>query len=203
MSDEKKFVVVVDTQYDFMMPDGALYVPGAETLMTPITQYLASLRPANTVGILWTYDTHNIMTYGQTEEAKSFPPHCLENTPGWENVFNMKVAKGVGQAILKKTTYSMWESTFELRYDTGAPMFDNDIEKFAAAIAIDVDVVEIVGVVSGICVKAAAEGFVKLGFKVRILENLVKGLDVGNGENDLNAHKVFEQLIATGRLEVV
>ena len=203
MTVEKKFVVVVDTQYDFMMPDGALYVPGAENLIVPLNNYLATLKPAETVGVLWTYDTHDIMTYGQTEESKVFPPHCLTHTPGHENVLNMNIVKAIGQIVAKKETYSMWESTFDLRYDTGAPAFGNDIEKFAAAIALDVDVVEVVGVVLGICVKAAVEGFVRLGFKVRVRTDLTQSLDIGNGANDTDPRLVFAALIAEGRVELV
>ena len=53
----QRFVVVVDTQADFMCADGALPVAGAEALIAPMQRWLASLRPAETAGVLFTFDT--------------------------------------------------------------------------------------------------------------------------------------------------
>ena len=54
----RQFVIVVDTQADFMQADGALSVAGAEALKAPMQAWLASLSPADTAGILFTFDTH-------------------------------------------------------------------------------------------------------------------------------------------------
>ncbi|WP_233222421.1 hypothetical protein [Allosphingosinicella deserti] len=46
-----RFVVVVDTQADFIREKGALPVPGAEALIAPMKAWLASLGPAQTAGV--------------------------------------------------------------------------------------------------------------------------------------------------------
>ena len=51
-----QFVIVVDTQVDFMRPDGALPVAGAEALVAPMHAWLATLEPAETAGVLFTFD---------------------------------------------------------------------------------------------------------------------------------------------------
>ena len=50
----KRFVIVVDMQRDFVAADGALPVPGAEALIAPMNAWLASLRPADVTGVLFT-----------------------------------------------------------------------------------------------------------------------------------------------------
>src|SRR5215217_6601613 len=67
----KNFVVVVDTQYDFMMPDGILYVKGAEETINPIFVYLASLNPETTSGVLFTFDMHKPVFNMWAEESSS------------------------------------------------------------------------------------------------------------------------------------
>ena len=40
-----RLVIVVDAQRDFMLSSSALYVVGAETLVAPMNEMLASLSP--------------------------------------------------------------------------------------------------------------------------------------------------------------
>jgi nicotinamidase-related amidase len=72
-----KFVIVVDAQRDFMTPDGALYVGGADALIGPMNDWLGTLDPADTSGVLLTFDTHYAETYAATAEAAQFPIHCV------------------------------------------------------------------------------------------------------------------------------
>src|SRR4051812_39378210 len=85
---KKNFLIVVDAQNDFMLPDGALYVKGAENCIGPINNLLDSLRPETTGGVLFTYDTHDFFTYVHSKEGKEFPPHCLYRTEGWNLAVN-------------------------------------------------------------------------------------------------------------------
>ncbi len=47
----QRFVIVIDTQRDFMAADGALSVSGADALIAPMTAWLAGLDPAETAGV--------------------------------------------------------------------------------------------------------------------------------------------------------
>jgi nicotinamidase/pyrazinamidase len=71
----KRFVVVVDTQWDFMAAEGALSVNGAEALLVPMQNWLQALSPDDVEGVLFTFDTHVPEIYRDSEEAKSFPIH--------------------------------------------------------------------------------------------------------------------------------
>ncbi len=79
----------VDTQVDFMRPDGALHVPGAETIVGNLARLTEHARRAG-VPIVHTADDHE---RGDEELAETgadfqhtFPPHCLRGTPGVERI---------------------------------------------------------------------------------------------------------------------
>jgi nicotinamidase/pyrazinamidase len=71
------FFVDVDTQKDFMLPKGALYVPGAER-MRPRLRRLFDFAVKNDIKILSTVDAHT----ADDPEFKRFPPHCVAGTEG-------------------------------------------------------------------------------------------------------------------------
>ena len=74
----------VDTQVDFMHPDGKLYVPDAATLV-PNLQALTDRAHAEGIRIVASADDH---VRGHRELSASpdfretFPEHCLRDTPG-------------------------------------------------------------------------------------------------------------------------
>ena len=80
----RSFVIVVDMQRDFVEASGALPVPDAEAIVAPMQQWLAALTPAETAGVLLTFDTHDPVTYAASSEARQFPIHCDKATPGWQ-----------------------------------------------------------------------------------------------------------------------
>lgn len=74
----------VDTQVDFMWPDGKLYVPGAETIAENLSR-LTDFAHANGIRIVASSDNHDPddAELSDTPDFKdTFPPHCLRGTPG-------------------------------------------------------------------------------------------------------------------------
>src|SRR5271156_619995 len=69
----------VDVQRDFMLPDGKLYVPGAEELIPNIRQLTDAAR-RNEVFLVSSGDSHT----PDDPEFQQFPPHCIKGTPGAE-----------------------------------------------------------------------------------------------------------------------
>ena len=74
----------VDTQVDFMLPEGRLYVPGAETI-APNLAKLTDHAHAAGIRIVASSDNHDP---GDDELSDApdfrdtFPPHCMRGTPG-------------------------------------------------------------------------------------------------------------------------
>jgi nicotinamidase-related amidase len=67
----------VDVQADFMLPGGALYVPGAEEIVTNI-DLLVDCARKDRVFLISSVDAHD----PNDPEFHDWPPHCLKGTPG-------------------------------------------------------------------------------------------------------------------------
>lgn len=78
----------VDTQFDFMDRDGALYVPGAEMLRPRLARLTDAARRYE-IPVLSSADRHDrtdpeISNFPDFEST--FPPHCIRNSPGAERI---------------------------------------------------------------------------------------------------------------------
>ena len=71
----------VDTQVDFMLPGGKLYVPGAEKLLPNIRRLTDAARHGRVFLV-----SHGCFHAADDPEFKIFPPHCVNGTPGSEFV---------------------------------------------------------------------------------------------------------------------
>ncbi len=78
----------VDTQHDFIMPDGNLYIKGAETIL-PNLVALTGFAREKRLPLLGSVDYHaanDSEISDQPDFRETFPPHCLAGTPGQEKV---------------------------------------------------------------------------------------------------------------------
>jgi len=78
----------VDTQHDFMDPDGRLYVPGAEALV-PALAALTEFAHVHGIPIVASSDDH-VPAHAEISDAPdwatTFPPHCLRGTAGQRKI---------------------------------------------------------------------------------------------------------------------
>lgn len=198
----KNFVVVVDTQYDFMIPDGILYVKGAEETIVPMAHFLSSLSEETTAGVLFTFDTHIKEDYEGSPEAAMFPLHCELGTSGHANVLNPKfINREIELFSLRKPVFDMWASD-EIVERTGFDYSFYDIEEFFTEEFSEVEIVDIIGVALNFCVKQAVDGFLERGFKVRLHTSMTRGIDTGN-PGDLDARILYADEIVDGKVIVV
>jgi nicotinamidase/pyrazinamidase len=71
------FFADIDTQRDFILPGGAMYVPGAERII-PKLRRLFDFAKINQVQILSSLDSHA----DDDPEFQQFPVHCIRGTEG-------------------------------------------------------------------------------------------------------------------------
>src|SRR6266436_3163422 len=67
----------VDTQADFMLPGGQLYVSGAEKLLPNIRKLTDATRQGRVFLV-----SHGCYHTKDDPEFATFPPHCVKGTPG-------------------------------------------------------------------------------------------------------------------------
>src|SRR5919204_1118398 len=82
----------VDTQVDFMLPDGKLYVPGAEETAPAMARLVAAAREARIVHVA-SADDHELTDPEISDSpdfANTYPPHCLRGTRGAEKIIETK-----------------------------------------------------------------------------------------------------------------
>lgn len=130
----KKILLVIDFQKDFV--DGSLGFEGADRLDSLILDKIQAYRNAN-LEVAFTFDTHPD-NYLETQEGKSLPvEHCIENTDGWQLFGKVKDSICEKDKRFLKPTFGSSELLDYLKK-----------EQF--------DEIEIVGLVTNICVIANA-----------------------------------------------
>ena len=132
----KRYLFVIDYQNDFV--DGALGFPGAEKLDEKIA---AKIRSYGKGKVLFTRDTH-FENYLDTREGKNLPVvHCIKGSEGWQ-VYGetAKALEEVGAKAIDKLVFGM---------DVTDPAT-------AAVLPESADEIELVGLVSNICVVSNA-----------------------------------------------
>lgn len=175
-----RFVVVVDTQWDFMAADGALSVTGAADLVEPMQRWLAALAPDDTCGVLFTYDTHEPAIYARSAEAEAFPPHCVRGSAGWANVLDPALLDPAIPAwTIEKGVFDMWAEDGLTIADARNPQGPTiEREAFFARLKADgVSRVTVIGVAADYCVRWAIEGLVARGFAVEVPGSLTRGIE--------------------------
>jgi len=78
----------VDTQFDFMRPEGKLYVPEAESIIDKVSE-VRKFALENGFSIIADIDWHsagNKEISDSPDFKRTFPPHCMAGSPGAERV---------------------------------------------------------------------------------------------------------------------
>ena len=131
-----RYLFVIDYQNDFV--DGALGFPGAEKLDARIAE---KVRAYGKGKVLFTRDTH-FENYLDTREGKNLPVvHCIKGTPGWE------VYGETAKALVEVEAKAIDKLVFGMDVTDPAT---------AAVLPDEADEIELVGLVSNICVVSNA-----------------------------------------------
>lgn len=162
----------VDTQVDFMLPEGKLYVPGAEAII-PTLARLTHWAARKGVLVVASADAHQ----PGDEEFRRYPPHCLAGTLGQKKIPETSLApqftirNRVGEDLPVPGRY-LQIVVEKQRFD----VFTNPtLESFLSQLG-KLEIV-LYGVVTEICVSAAGRGFLDRGYRVTVVEDAIRHLD--------------------------
>ena len=171
----------VDTQVDFMQPEGKLYVPGAEGII-PNLGRLTRWAAEHGILIIADMDAH----HEGDEEFQEYPPHCLVGTPGQEKV---------PETVLPKQ-YIIPDQPSELPSDLSAfqqiviekdhvDVFTNpNVEGLLALLGKDVRV-HVYGVVTEVCVSLVVKGLLERGYRVSLITDAIRHWNEAKGKATL------------------
>jgi len=159
----------IDSQLDFLYPSGALYVPGAERVVTAIAGLNRQAASEGSI-VVSTVDAHT----EDDPEFRVWPHHCVAGTWGQHKAESTLLdgrvvipnrpgdlaIEGARQIIVEKQTVDVF----------AAPNLARVIERLQA------DRYIVYGVVTEICVLYAVRGLVKSGKPVQVMLNAIRSL---------------------------
>ncbi|HEY0703399.1 MAG TPA: isochorismatase family cysteine hydrolase [Candidatus Acidoferrales bacterium] len=173
----------VDTQADFMLPDGKLYVPGAEHLLPNLIRLTDEARQDRVLLI-----SHGCIHTPDDPEFAQFPAHCIRDTPGSkfvphalaDRVFTVPNHEQAAlpedlsahqQILLEKDTLDVFQS---LHVKKLIDRLNPQAEIF------------VFGVVTEICVRFAVRGLLEHGRHVSIVEDAIATLNPAEGQRAID-----------------
>ncbi len=170
----------VDTQIDFVEPEGKLYVPGAE-LLKPGWKEITAFAKQNNIKVVNTADYHysnSTELSNQPDYISTFPEHCMANTVGadfiaetlpdsplvfdWNKEYlSFEEVLSVRNIIIHKDAFDVFSGN----------KYTEDILKILLP-----KVVVVYGVTTNVCVAAAVAGLAKRVERVIVIEDAIKEL---------------------------
>ena len=174
----------VDTQMDFMLPDGKLYVPGAETIADNLRR-LTDFAHANGIRIVASSDNHDLddAELSDTPDFKdTFPPHCLRGTPGQARI----PQTALDNPLLIEPEEKASALPDLLQNHAGDILFHKHwFDVFTnphvspVVDALSITDVVLYGVALDVCVACAVEGLLQRhpGLALNVVEDAVRGID--------------------------
>ena len=172
----------VDTQVDFMRPDGKLYVPGADGTAPAMGRLVAAAREAGLPHVA-SADDHELTDPEISDEPdfrNTFPPHCLRGTRGAEKIGETEQLDPLPLSLIPyppgllpdllagRTEILFLKKNFNVFTNPNAePVLE----------VLDPDEVVLFGVATDVCDDAAILGLLQRGRKVTFIEDAARGLD--------------------------
>jgi len=172
----------VDTQFDFVSPEGKLCVEGAELLKSK-WKNLTVLAEKNSIRVVNTADFHfddSAELSTKPDFIKTFPPHCMANTVGADyipetiptnpvvfdwykkyNVADLLDSKEIRNIVIRKDAFDVFK---------GNPFTEAILKILSPKIVV------VYGVTTNVCVNDAVVGLASRVETVYVVEDAIKEL---------------------------
>ncbi len=178
MKNKKIIFWAVDCQKDFINPDGALYVEGAESIK-PNLKKLTKFAKDNNIMVVNTRDYHWMDDEELSDKpdfVNTFPNHCIrksdganfieETDPGYyynelDEENPVLINLDLRNIVINKTKFDVF---------TG----NSNTDKYVKLI--NPDIVVVYGVAGDYCVKYAVDGLIKKGCQVMVVLDSIKAI---------------------------
>ena len=190
-----KALLIVDVQNDFL-PGGALAVPEGDQIIPVINRLQERFscivatkdwHPRNHVGFASFHGKAPgdvIKVHGRKQEL--WPDHCIQNTPGAE--FSPELhTNPIIKVFFKGTNPEI---------DSYSPFYDNDHKQSTGLgdyfRSLGVEEIYIAGLATDYCIKYGVFDAVTLGFKVYVVIDACRGIDLKPGDVERSIQEMKE-----------
>jgi nicotinamidase/pyrazinamidase len=180
----RRALLVVDVQKDFC-PRGALGVQGGDKIIPALNRYIEYFRK-NKFPIFLSRDWHPKKTKHFDKFGGPWPAHCIADTKGAEFHAKLKIPKE-GFLIYKgmdpdKDSYSAFHAEDKYRNSLGNLLKILKVEELYIG-----------GLATDYCVRFSTRDAIKQGYKVRILTDAIKGVDLNPGDSKKTLNEMREE----------
>ena len=165
----KDALIIVDVQNDFC-PGGALAVTGGDQVVAVLNCLIPEIERAG-LPVIATRDWHPQQTTHFNTHGGSWPPHCVQGTKGAE--FHADLALGEGAVIISTGMAENADgySGFDGVDARGVRLADLLRERAIERLVVG-------GLATDYCVKETVLDGLQKGFKVVVLEDAVRGVNL-------------------------
>lgn len=183
----------VDTQFDFLQPQGRLYVSEANEIIPNISK-IRRLALDNSFSILASMDWHSLGDVEISDSPdfnKTFPPHCMEFQDGSERIGylgeipidHVTVTREYPAELKRKVT----KDQFHLEIRTNNIDIFNNPNTITLLEILGPKKIIVFGVALDFCVKCAIVGLIEWNkSEIILIKDAVKAIDAVNEEQILN-----------------
>ncbi len=180
----------IDTQRDFILPGGKLYVPGGERIL-PQLEELTRIARQKGIAIAGSVDRHFPTDAELQPNGGAYPEHCMDGTVGQEKVESTTPRR---PTRIENRDYPEAELQALLRRDGEVYIEKQDIDLFAgnrnAAYVLDTLVrgkedVVVYGVVTEICVDLALAALKDRPVRLHVPVDAIAALSEERGKETL------------------
>jgi nicotinamidase/pyrazinamidase len=164
----------VDTQGDFMLPSGKMYLKGAEKIRPALRKLYAFAKKAK-IPVVASSDAYS----PSDAKMKDWPEHCIRGTEGQRKLPETRLAKTVVLPNDRKSPIP------ELRAGVQVVLEKSHHDSFSNPSARDlvessgIDRWAVFGVATDFGIRLAALGLLKLGRQVTVVSDAVHGVSPG------------------------
>ena len=175
-------LVIVDVQNDFL-PGGALPVPEGDRVVPVLNEYIHRFRTAG-LPIVATRDWHPPDHCSFQAQGGPWPPHCVQGTPGADFAPGLELPEDA--LIVSKATkpdqeaYSGFQGT-----DLDARLREMGVRRLFIG-----------GLATDYCVKQTVLDALRLGYRVYLLTDAIRAVDVQPGDGDA----AIDEMLRAGAL---
>ncbi len=199
----------IDTQYDFMRPEGRLYVAGAEGIIENVSE-ARKFAMSNSYSTLATMDWHkegNPEISDRPDFKTTFPSHCMAGEKGSQRVGYLgEIATDFvpNEEMEKKELREMLDKQqfhIVLRKEELNPFSNPNTRKIIEML--EPEKIIVFGVALDLCVRQTVEGLSEMGgIQLYLLRDAVKGLGTRTDDEVIaDFVRMGVEIISVGDLE--